>query len=273
MIEIRPMNEQYIHVRCLHGGPVDPAACQAEMAKDAQPLPPHPWSDETILAVTAGGARVSEGYSGRAGQEFMREMIRRYGTCAMLAWEDGRVVGQLRFYPLTIGHLLAKSRPKDLPGAPERFEADPTVLYVQCVMTSRPYFAGRGSGSLGLYPAQGGAPDLVAEADGTKRYRTAEESGARRGVGQKLVRALVEWARDHGWKRIVVHAHADIDFMYGEYGIGGKAFWEKAGFRVTRSHVDRPSDERWRTIVEAQAREKHMDLDEAWSWYEMECRL
>jgi len=50
MIEIRPMDEGYIHVDCLHHGPVDRSSPprRGREWQDAPDLPPHPWSDETI---------------------------------------------------------------------------------------------------------------------------------------------------------------------------------------------------------------------------------
>jgi len=39
----------------------------------------------------------------------MREMIQRYGSCETLAWEHVKVVGHLRFYPLSIAQLLVEA--------------------------------------------------------------------------------------------------------------------------------------------------------------------
>ena len=104
MIEIRPMDEDYIHLDCLHSGPVDPlsAPTRGALWQDAQDLPPHPWSDETIVELAQTHKRITEGWAGDPAREFMREMIQRYGTCAMLAWEREEVVGQLRFFPLEV---------------------------------------------------------------------------------------------------------------------------------------------------------------------------
>ena len=52
MIEIKPMDESYIHWTCLHGGPADPDTNQPGAGTDwvhAPDLPPHPWSDEIIV--------------------------------------------------------------------------------------------------------------------------------------------------------------------------------------------------------------------------------
>jgi hypothetical protein len=62
----------------------------------------------------------------------------------------------------------------------------------------------------------------------------------------------------------VKQAHADLDYMYGIYGGGGKALWEKAGFKVIGTHYhDLPSDDFGRAIVERQRKEKGMSQEEA----------
>jgi hypothetical protein len=256
MIEIKPMDEDYIHVDCMHGGPVDPALSPTRGAiwQDAPDLPAHPWSDETIVALSQEYKSISEGWRGDPAREFMREMIQRYGTCAMLAWEGGKVVGQLRFYPLSISQLLAKAAPDKQPcvAAALEFEADPGALGVQCVMASRPYI--------------GPEPDTSSG----RNWPSMAEAGARKGLGLRLVLALIAWAREHGWKRIVKRAHADLDCMYGQYGGGGKAFWEKAGFRVTGTkYQEWPHDDDWKALVEAQAQQKGMTNREAWTSYYM----
>lgn len=100
MIEIKPMDEGYLHLRCLHDGPIDAATFEPPPDQLPSGHPPHPWSDETLrdVAEKYRAHRISHPYPA----EFNREMIRRYGSCAMLAWEEGKVVGQLRFYPMKV---------------------------------------------------------------------------------------------------------------------------------------------------------------------------
>ena len=51
MIEIRAMEEDYIHIDCLHHSPVDPSTPprRGDEWQDAHDLPPHPWSDDVIV--------------------------------------------------------------------------------------------------------------------------------------------------------------------------------------------------------------------------------
>jgi hypothetical protein len=97
------------------------------------------------------------------------------------------------------------------------------------------------------------------------------EAGARKGIGLKLALGLVDWARAHGWQRIVKVAHADIDCFYGQLGGGGKAFWEKAGFHADRWYYDRPAhwDPGFVALAECQGREKGMTPQQIWTWYRM----
>ena len=246
MIEIKPMDEDYILIDCLHHGAVDPSLPpkRGNEWQDAPDLPPHPWSDETIAELAKKYRRISEGWAGDSAREFMREMIQRYGSCAILAWEDGKVVGFLRFYPLSIAHLVVEA------GGEQKhpvmtylkvLDSDPDALWAQCVMTARPF----------------------------EKPEEAVKAGARKGIGVKLARALIPWAKEHGWKRIVKAAHSDLDCFYGTCGGGGKAFWEKAGFKAIGTFRAEPWGGYWTDIIERQRKDKGMTVEEVWTWYRM----
>ena len=81
MVDVRPMDESYIYISCLHFGPIDP---KAPIRSDwAQPqvsdLPPHPWSDGTIAELARMYRCLGEGQGGNPTREFMRD-CKRYGT-------------------------------------------------------------------------------------------------------------------------------------------------------------------------------------------------
>ena len=257
MIEIKPMDESYIQMDCLHFGAMDSTSPPRRdgLWQEAPDLPPHPWSDETIAEVAGKYKRITEGWSGDPAREFMREMIRRYGSCAMRAWDDKMIVGFLRFYPLAITQLVAKAGgEKKQPAAfgSLNLEPDPEALRVQCVMTARPYVGACAEG----------------------KCVSMAESGARKGTGLKLARGLVAWAGENGWKRIVATARADLDCFYGITGQAGKTFWEKAGFRVIETTYDEwPKDDDWKAGVERQAEAKGMSKEDAWTEFRMACEL
>lgn len=265
MIEIKPMGEDFILPRCLHAGPIEAAVGKASEPADLD-LPPHPWSDETIRDLVArhpdfGLCDAGSGWP----TEFMREMIRRYGACALLAWEGQKVVGFIRFYPMEIARLVDERRAGRVepildPTLACEPEGDEATFWVHCVMTSRPY--------------TGGTEEVGPTSGGDGILRTAEEAGARKGIGLRLARALIPWAREHGWKRMIKIAPCDLDFFYGIWGGGGKSFWEKAGFKVVGT-IHRPQkwSEEDMTTLRAQLADKGMTEDDAWTFYRMTCEL
>ena len=269
MIEIRPMDESYLHLTCLHAGPVDTRSYRAPPDPLPGGHPPLPWDDDTLRRVLATYRQQGIGHPRPAA--FQWEMIRRYGTCALLAWDGPLVVGHVRFFPAAVARLLVEGEPDPSPVLTLPPEEDAHSLWVQCVMTCRPYVARVDCPAL---PADGvgdQGPAALTDADGRRRFRTVEEAGARRGVGQALVRELIAWAQAHGWRRIVKLAHCDLDWFYGIMGGGGKAFWEKAGFRVAEAVQWRPFvlSAEFAPIVEAQRRAAGMTEEEVWTWYWM----
>lgn len=275
MIVIRPMDEDYIHSTCLHDGPVDTETWTPDWETGTTDLPSRPWSDETIAALTSKHGTPFCG-GGAWGAGFMREMIRRYGTCAILAWDEGEVVGHLQFYPMTLARLIESSWGGNRDPSPIldcRFacesEEDEGTLWVQCVMTARPYVASASCAALPASTAATGPTVVVSESG--RRHRTREEAGARKGLGLKLSRALIEWAEKRDWRKIVKVAHCDVDWFYGIQGGGGKGFWEKAGFRVNGSFYRRAWEFEGedKAIVEAQMAEKGMSEEDIWTWYRM----
>ena len=244
MVEIVPMSEEYIHIHCLHHGPVDPKSppVKGNVAVEGVNLPPHPWNDEDIIQVVkASGAEISHGWRGDPAKEFMREMIHRYDSCAMLAWEEGKIVGQLRFYPRHIMNLLEKAGVHG--PIPWQSEEPEKTLHIHCVMTSMPY---------------------TNDIEGRAR-------GARRGTGQQLVHALVVWAKERKWIRIEAEAHPDLDFLYGHWNSSGRRFWLKAGFKPASSWRKELSTYpvKMREILEREIAAKGMSTDEAETWYQM----
>jgi GNAT superfamily N-acetyltransferase len=265
MVEIRPMGEDCILPRCLHAGPIGATVIRVSEPADVA-LAPHPWSDETIRDLVAerpdfGLCDAGEGFPA----EFMREMIQRYGTCALLAWEGGKVVGFVRFYPMEIARMVDERRAgRAEPILDPTLACDPehdhATLWVHCVMTSRPY--------------TGGTTEVGSTSGGDRIFRAAEEAGARKGVGLRLAKALVPWAREHGWKRIIKIAPCDLDFFYGIWGGGGKTFWEKAGFRAVGT-IYRPQEwsEEDMATLRAQTADKGMTEEDAWTFHRMAYEL
>jgi GNAT superfamily N-acetyltransferase len=148
---------------------------------------------------------------------FLAKLTRTYGACAILARVDDRAVAQLRFYPKVIwdkkdaGELCLL---QDYPSGPvddfaetafpplEKIE-DKT-LAIHCLMT--------GSSQQEDNPFQ------------------------RKGIGTRMVRYLIQWAKGKGWERIQVDAFEDIPLIYEITGSAGYTFWEKLGFHMVDRH-------------------------------------
>lgn len=249
MIDIRPMDESYIHAACLHGGPIDTGTWAPDWDIDSTELPTHPWRDQTIAQIASEHGNMIL-CDGAVAQELMREMIQRYGTCALLAWDAATVVGHIQFYPMNIARLVEEGhagRRDPSPILDSRLACEPQedagTLWVHCVMTSAPYATADEAGKL----------------------------GARKGLGLRLARALTVWAKEHSWTRIVKVAHCDLDWFYGIQGGGGRGFWEKAGFQVASSFYREAwsFDEPARALVDAQMSERGMSERDIWTWYRM----
>jgi N-acetylglutamate synthase-like GNAT family acetyltransferase len=81
----------------------------------------------------------------------------------------------------------------------------------------------------------------------------------RKGIGTRMVRALIEWAKANGWERIEADSFEDIPIIYDITGSAGHTFWEKLGFRLADRHLhpelqDRSQYAEFITTLEEQAK-------------------
>jgi hypothetical protein len=58
MVEIKPMDESYVILSCIHGGPFGPADTPDTCMVGQDWVPPHPWTDETIVELAVSYWRV-----------------------------------------------------------------------------------------------------------------------------------------------------------------------------------------------------------------------
>jgi hypothetical protein len=195
---VEPMREDFILWRCLHAGPIDRGNIDAP--------PPN-------LEVDWPSARARN-------IPLLTKLTQTYGACAILARDGDDVVGTLRFYPKALcsfgdsgaGFCLQQRSPfgpaEDLAARefpPLAALADKT-LFVHCLMVTSP-------------------PD---EPD---RYR-------RKGLGTRLARELVRWAKEHGWASIEATAYEELPMLYAISGAAGRRFWEPVGFRVVHQDTE-----------------------------------
>ncbi len=147
----------------------------------------------------------------------LMKLTRTYGSCAIIARDGDQIVGHLRFYPKTIcdmkgaGGLCLQQDPPAGPvenfadsDFPDPAKIEDKTLVVHCLMTGSP--------------------------------QQKENPYQRKGIGSRMVRALIEWAKTNRWERIEADAFEDIPIIYEITGSAGHTFWERLGFHLADRH-------------------------------------
>jgi hypothetical protein len=197
-VVIEMMSSEFILWRCLHGGPLT-----KDTVDQPNPDPRVPWDALRARNIP-----------------FLTKMIQVYGSCAVIARDGPRIVGQVRFYPRTVWQMAAPGlglcMQQTFPSGPADELADrefppldrisDKTLVVHCMMAGSP--------------------------------QQKENPYQRKGIGSRMVRTLIDWARQEGWSAVEATAYADLPCLYAVTGQTGKTFWEKLGFRVTASAVE-----------------------------------
>jgi GNAT superfamily N-acetyltransferase len=166
----------------------------------------------------------------------MIKLTRTYGACAIVARAGDQVVGLLRFYPKAVwdmtgagGLCLQQDYPSGPAGGfadkdfPPLARIDDKTLIVHCLMTCC--------------------------------ARQKEHPYQRKGLGSRMVRTLIGWAKANGWDRIEAASFEDLPIIYEITGSAGHTFWEKLGFSIVdrRPHPDLQEPGEFVTMLEEQA--------------------
>ncbi len=181
-----------------------------------------------------------------ANPSVLKEITKAYGTCAMLARDGDLIVGSLRFYPKALcfanddfAALCLQSSvtgPKDhvaAKGLPSLDEIEDKTLMVHCLMLGSPF-------------------------QDKNPYQ-------RKGIGSRMVRELIRWAKENGWDAIEANAVEDLSILYEHAGQAGKRFWEKLGFQVVATKKKERGFPELET-ARKQAAEQGLDPDIATTW-------
>jgi GNAT superfamily N-acetyltransferase len=146
------------------------------------------------------------------------KLTRTYGCCAILARDGDQVVGHLRFYPKAVYEMEGAGGlclQQDPPAGPvEEFADNDFPLLEQ--MEEK---------TLKVYCLVAGSP------------LQKENPYQRKGIGTRMVSALIEWAKANGWEAIESDAFEDLPIIYEITGSAGHTFWEKLGFRLVDRHL------------------------------------
>lgn len=147
----------------------------------------------------------------------LNKLTETYGACAIIARDGKEIVGQLRFYPRVVCNMEHSGwlcLQQDYPAGPAEDLVDSSfpalaqiadkTLVVHCLMT--------GSPQQKVNPYQ------------------------RKGIGTRMVRTLIRWAKANGWEGIEADSFEDIPIIYEITGSAGHTFWEKLGFHMAGRH-------------------------------------
>ena len=198
-----------------------------------------PLARDTIDQWPSGSTMPWVGYRDR-NTHLLMKLTRTYGSCAIIARDVDQIVGHLRFYPKSVcdmegagGLCLQQDSPagpvEDFADSdfPDLAQIEDKTLVVHCLMTGSP--------------------------------QQKENPYQRKGIGTRMVRALIEWAKVNGWERIEADSFEDIPIIYDITGSAGHTFWEKLGFHLIDRHPhpelqDRSEFVEFVTTLEKQAK-------------------
>jgi len=211
-VVVEPMTEEFIVWRCLQGGPL---SCKTiDLWPETSTMPWERYRDRNM--------------------PLLRKLIQTYGTCAIVARDGEKVVGQLRFYPKVVramhgGYLCLQQGPPEGPADgfadndfPELTAIEDKTLSVNCLMTGS--------------------------------SRRAENPYQRKGIGTRMAEALIQWAGAKGWEHIEADALEELPLVYDV--TPGYKFWEKLRFHIADRypHPVLQGQDEWLSKLEEQAK-------------------
>ena len=171
---------------------------------------PNPYTGGIGRCTADGAIDPRTAVPNRVFEDYHREAMRRYGQSALLAWHEGGVVGFVNFHPLN----AAFDRLCPHVDTPEQRERLARFAW----------------------------PEKAAE---TLRILCVNAApGFRRcGLGTEMVKALIRWAPDWGYRRLHVGANENA------WWTPCRPFWEKLGFAVVETvEFDEPREDGERRI-------------------------
>jgi len=231
-MKICPMDKDFILFRCIHFGPLSPSNIRKVRVK----IP----------------GLAKEQFD--RNEKFLARLIDAYGSCAMLAKQDGYVVGHARFYPQVICDEapLCCQQPEYAP-TQQRIEMHlPTIenpadriLRIDCFLVHKDY---RG-----------------------------------RGLSHALLDGVLEWAKGHDWKTVRAMAAPDNYWLASQICAPMLSTYIKHGFQKVKTVFSSEAEELFRRIRDGESgiekKEEFerfcagKDLSELAFYYEVEQQL
>ena len=184
----------------------------------------------------------------------LEKLIDTYGTCMILARDGDLVVGMLYFAPKAVfdmdgaGFLCLQQNAPAGPADdfvenafPAPDDIDDRTLTVQCIMTGSP--------------------------------KVKENRYQRKGIGTRMARALIEWAKERAWRHIEASSFEDIPLLYENTGNAGRGFWEKLGFRVVHAEPNPAFQKRGEFVVKLEQQAASLGIDPEQAKQDLTMRL
>ncbi len=184
----------------------------------------------------------------------LNKIIQTYGTCAILARDGDQTVGFLRFYPKILYSMEgagALCLQQAFPAGPSNCLEDQSfpllediqdkTLKVHCLMTGSPF--------------------------------QEKNPYQRKGIGTRMARELIQWAKEKGWKRIETTANEDLELLYAHTGQAGRCFWEKLGFQVVKTEMEPRFHGEFLTKLHEQAVTRNLNPEDVHNQYTMHIDL
>jgi hypothetical protein len=200
---VEMMSEKAFLWRCLHGGPLTPASIEQWDRKASLPWPKFRARNLPLL----------------------ENLTATYGACAVVARAADLFVGHLRFYPKAVRQI-----------------AKPGLGL--CLQQEFPYGPAEDLGRV-RFPPLGEIEDktLIVHCLMLASGETGGEAPRRKGIGTRMARVLIDWAKENGWGAIEATAYASLPLVYAITGQTGRSFWEKLGFRLAETAHETALDE------------------------------
>jgi hypothetical protein len=169
------------------------------------------------------------------------KLTRSYGACAIIARDGDQTVGLLRYYPKAVWDMEGAGGlclQQDYPSGPADDFADKDfpalaqiedrTLAVHCLMTGCP--------------------------------QQKENRYQRKGIGTRMVKTLIQWARAKGWDRIEANSFEDLPIIYEITGCAGHTFWAKLGFSVVDRYPHPDLQERHQFVITLEEQAKALGI-------------
>lgn len=181
-----------------------------------------PLTKETIEQFRPGTTIDWDRYR-RRNLPLLTALMETYGACGVVALDAGSVVGLIRFYPKEVLGMEGAGG--------------------MCMQQFFPAGPQDGFAGSALPPLEKLTDKtLVVRCLGVGKVGDKNEPYQRKGIGTRMAKTLISWARQAGWHAIEANANCDLPSLYQFTGSAGKTFWEKLGFRVVATGHDRFPD-------------------------------